>query len=228
MVIDRFPSAHRETSGSDLTAPLKAQGIEAVIVAEEADLESVSSDRPPQMAIVDLSSLREPDLRRCVRRCSELRLPVIALVPGEQVAALEATLGVDDFIVYPFSSSELVARAKRAIWRTRLPEGSELIRAGDLVINPMRYEVSVSGKRVDLRFKEYELLRLLATSPGRVYSREALLNRVWGYDFFGGTRTVDVHIRRLRSKIEDADHAFIETIWNVGYRFKDFGGRPDP
>ena len=71
---------------------------------------------------------------------------------------------------------------------------------------------------MSLRFKEYKLLRLLASNPGRVYTREALRSQIWGYEYFGGTRTVDVHIRRLRSKIEDADNSFIETIWNVGYR----------
>ena len=75
------------------------------------------------------------------------------------------------------------------------------------------------GRKVLLTYKEYQLLVLLASTPGRVYTRDNLLSQVWGYDYFGGTRTVDVHIRRLRSKIEDASHSFIETIWNVGYRF---------
>ncbi len=81
--------------------------------------------------------------------------------------------------------------------------------------------MSLGERRIDLTFKEYELLRLMASHPGRVFTREALLNEVWGYHYFGGTRTVDVHIRRLRSKIEDSDHAFIETVWQVGYRLKD-------
>jgi DNA-binding response OmpR family regulator len=96
-----------------------------------------------------------------------------------------------------------------------------MVRVGDMTINAANFEVSVGGRRVSLRFKEYELLLLMAANPGRVYSREALLNKVWGYDYLGGTRTVDVHIRRLRSKIEDAEHTFIETVWQVGYRFKD-------
>ena len=116
----------------------------------------------------------------------------------------------------------MVTRVKLTLHRNRHEDGDEVIRAGSLVINPSTYEVSLRGKRVNLRFKEYELLRLLATNPGRVYSREALLSSIWGYDYFGGTRTVDVHIRRLRSKIEDAEHPYIETIWNVGYRFRDF------
>jgi DNA-binding response OmpR family regulator len=92
---------------------------------------------------------------------------------------------------------------------------------GDLQIDTSSYEVTIRGSRIGLRFKEYELLKLLAENPGRVFSRDALLNQIWGYEYFGGTRTVDVHIRRLRSKMEDAEHNFIETIWNVGYRFRE-------
>ena len=99
-------------------------------------------------------------------------------------------------------------------------DGEDVVRAGDLVINTANFEVSIGGRRVSLRYKEYELLLLMASNPGRVFSREALLNRIWGYDYLGGTRTVDVHIRRLRSKIDDAERTFIETVWQVGYRFR--------
>ena len=95
-----------------------------------------------------------------------------------------------------------------------------MIRAGDLVLDLDRYDVTLMGRKVLLTYKEYQMLVLLASNPGRGYTRESLLIEVWGYDYFGGTRTVDVHIRRLRSKIEDASNSFIETIWNVGYRFK--------
>ena len=95
-----------------------------------------------------------------------------------------------------------------------------VIRAADLVIDPHRYDVHLAGRKVLLTFKEYELLKLLASTPGHVYSRDKLLDQVWGYQYFGGTRTVDVHVRRLRSKIEDATHTFIETVRNVGYRFR--------
>jgi two-component system alkaline phosphatase synthesis response regulator PhoP len=94
------------------------------------------------------------------------------------------------------------------------------IRSGDLVINTQQYDVFLAGRTVLLTFKEYELLKLLASNPGRVFSREQLLEQVWGYQYFGGTRTVDVHVRRLRSKIEDATHTFVDTVWNVGYRFR--------
>lgn len=88
------------------------------------------------------------------------------------------------------------------------------------MIDPAQCEVTLEGEVVELTFKEYELLRFLASNRGRVFTREALLNWVWGYDYYGGERTVDVHVRRLRSKIEDSKHVFIETVRNIGYRFK--------
>ena len=96
-----------------------------------------------------------------------------------------------------------------------------IIKAGDLAIDPIRCEVEVGGRLMALTFKEYELLKLLATNKGKVFTREALLNEIWGYDYYGGDRTVDVHIRRLRSKIEDPEHSFIDTVRNIGYKFKD-------
>jgi len=101
-----------------------------------------------------------------------------------------------------------------------IPTDSEdMIKAGDLIIDVSRYEVTLSGSKLELTFKEYELLKFLASNKGRVYSRDQLLDKIWGYDYYGGTRTVDVHIRRLRSKIEDRRHAFIETVRNIGYKF---------
>ena len=100
------------------------------------------------------------------------------------------------------------------------PSGPTLLKVGDLSIDQERYVVTVAGRRVALTYKEFQLLVLLASNPGRVYTREALLSQIWGYDYLGGTRTVDVHIRRLRSKVESPGRSFVETIWNVGYRFK--------
>ena len=129
---------------------------------------------------------------------------------------------ITDFIVSPFLEEELITRSIFSVKRaTVAPLEEDLINRGDLTINPSNYEVLINNIRVHLRFKEYELLLLLASNPGRVYDRATLLNQIWGYDYFGGTRTVDVHIRRLRSKIENnAENPYIETIWNVGYRFR--------
>ena len=126
----------------------------------------------------------------------------------------------DEFILSPVQQEELVARIKQAIFRVSGPAGGQQLKVGDLTIDLERYDVMMAGRRVSLTYKEFQLLVMLASNPGRVYSRDVLLSQVWGYDYLGGTRTVDVHVRRLRSKIEDPDHSFIETIWNVGYRFR--------
>ncbi len=223
MATGRAPLADDYTPWSDLTAALRAQGIEAVVVSNEADLEAAGGGPSPHLALLNMASTSISDAKRYIRGCARMGLPVIALVPERQAAALDVTLEIDDFVVIPSSPGEIVTRAKRALRRTKAEGDDDVIRIGDLVINPITYEVSLKGRRVNLRFKEYELLKLLATNPGRVYTRESLLSIIWGYDYFGGTRTVDVHIRRLRSKIEDADLPFIETIWNVGYRFRDPG-----
>ena len=146
--------------------------------------------------------------------------PVIAAVSAEHLLAPDLALKVDDFIVVPWSLGELALRIRRRLERPGPADEPGVIRVEDLVIDSNRYDVFLAGKPVLLTFKEYELLKLLASTPGRVYTREALLEQVWGYQYFGGTRTVDVHIRRLRSKIEDATHTFIDTVWNVGYRFR--------
>jgi DNA-binding response OmpR family regulator len=158
-----------------------------------------------------LAQLRE------IRR--KRHLPVIALVSCEGIDCIGSNLEIDDFVVKPWDLTELVTRTMRIINWTDNVESENLIKCGDLVIDIAKCEVSVGGKLLALTFKEYELLKFLAKNRGRVFSREALLNELWGYDYYGGDRTVDVHIRRLRSKIEDSTHTFIETVRNIGYKF---------
>ena len=149
-------------------------------------------------------------------------LPVIVLVsPSTLPLALEQ--GFEDFAMQPWNMDELSARIRRAISRTARPGGDGIIKSGVLAIDPVRCEVEIAGRLLALTFKEYELLKLLATHKGKVFTRESLLNEIWGYDYYGGDRTVDVHIRRLRSKIEDPVHTFIDTVRNIGYKFKDAG-----
>ena len=152
----------------------------------------------------------------------EKHTPVMALIPGEMLDRIDGHLNVaDDFLTIPYDDRELVLRIKRLLnHKTKSVDSVELIKCDGLVIDLAKREVTVGGRVVDLTFKEYELLKLLASNRGRVYTREALLNRIWGYDYFGGDRTVDVHIRRLRSKIEDSSYTFIETVRNIGYRFR--------
>ncbi len=125
----------------------------------------------------------------------------------------------DDFLLKPLIKEEVLSRLKLALWRVNKVDNENIIKKGDLVIDSSKYEVKIDDKLVDLTYKEYELLKFLASNPGRVFSRDALLNKIWGYDYYGGTRTVDVHIRRLRGKIEDHKHSFIDTVRNVGYKF---------
>jgi len=147
------------------------------------------------------------------------KIPVIALIPGEVTDDADSLRDIDDFITRPYDTRELILRINRLARRPEDTENKEQIKYNDLTIDFVTCEVTVEGEIVELTFKEYEMLKLLAGSPGRVYTRENLLDKIWGYDYFGGDRTVDVHVRRLRSKIEDANHTFIETVRNIGYRF---------
>jgi DNA-binding response OmpR family regulator len=150
--------------------------------------------------------------------------PIIALVHRELLDSVDGHLnGADDFIVKPCNLRELEIRIKRLLHEAAKTDSHELMKCGDLVIDLARCEVTLAGQPIELTFREYELLKFLVGNRGRVYTREALLNKVWGYDYYGGDRTVDVHIRRLRSKIEDSQHSFIETVRNIGYRLRDDG-----
>lgn len=149
------------------------------------------------------------------------RLSILAIFSKMTLDKLASDLDIDDFVVEPYDLSELAARLRRVETQSHIVANSELIECGDLLIDQAKYEVSVNGKLVPLTFKEYELLKFLVSNRGHVFTRESLLNQVWGYDYYGGDRTVDVHIRRLRSKIEDSTHTFVETVRNIGYRFID-------
>ncbi len=200
--------------------PLRSRGIEPVLMTSPSDLESVDDANPSTVVLILAGPIAGVGLKACLRACGDRRLPSIVLVSQDSPDWTDELLQADDFILGPLRAEELALRAERLIRRREDLEDEDVVRAGDLVINTANFEVAIGGRRVSLRYKEYELLLLMASNPGRVFSREALLNRIWGYDYLGGTRTVDVHIRRLRSKIEDAEHTFIETVWQVGYRFR--------
>jgi len=155
--------------------------------------------------------LRDPQIRE--------GLAIIAIARHDQLSLVGAGVEVDDLVTPPVDEDELRTRVARALWR-RNGDVSTVLQFGSLVIDLERYTVTVDDGVVDLTYKEYELLRFLASNAGKPFTREALLSRVWGYDYYGGSRTVDVHIRRIRSKIERRDQ-YIDTVRNVGYRFID-------
>lgn len=150
-------------------------------------------------------------------------LPAVALVQDGPIPPFDLSSGHVEVSFAPITCIEALKRIELVIARANGPADRNLITHGDLVIDQDRYEVLLAGNKIDLTYKEYELLKYIAARPGRVFSREALLRAVWDYDYFGGTRTVDVHVRRLRSKINDVRYQFIETVWNVGYRFRGGG-----
>jgi DNA-binding response OmpR family regulator len=172
--------------------------------------------------------------RRVLRalRSGHSRVPVIVIVSDGGWAATSADWGADDFLLHTAGPAEVEARLRLAIGRTRAAaEPPDEIRSGELVVNEATYSARINGRSLDLTFKEFELLKFLAQYPGRVFTRQQLLQEVWGYDYFGGTRTVDVHVRRLRAKLGTDNEQLIGTVRNVGYRFvpaKGGAARPDP
>ncbi|MBQ2115522.1 MAG: response regulator transcription factor, partial [Lachnospiraceae bacterium] len=164
--------------------------------------------------------------------CREVRqkhtTPIIILSAKGEVfdKVLGLELGADDYLEKPFDSKELVARAKAVLrrYKTAAPAApvtnSKQVSYPNLTINLTNYSVAYNGKNVDMPPKELELLYFLASSPNHVYTREQLLDQIWGYEYIGDTRTVDVHIKRLREKIKDQDSWKISTIWGVGYKFE--------
>lgn len=139
---------------------------------------------------------------------------ILAVIRPDQLSVVRDGVEVDDFLLEGSSGEEARARVRR------LARSGESARPDGLVIDEGRYQVRVDGMPVELTFKEFELLRFLASHPGRVFTRQMLLEQVWGYDYFGGTRTVDVHVRRIRSKIEREGRTYIRTVRGVGYIFE--------
>jgi DNA-binding response OmpR family regulator len=171
----------------------------------------VVADEDPEGAFALCRALRKRDLPL---------EPLLLLVNGAQLADLELREDLfDDFCLSPFHPRELEARLKHLFWRTGRGTRPELVEYGPLVLNLETYQAYVSQKPLDLTYMEYELLKFLATHPGKVFTRETLLSRVWGYEYYGGARTVDVHIRRLRAKLGEEHANLIQTVRSVGYRF---------
>lgn len=171
----------------------------------------VCADEQPDGAFALCRSVRKRDIPFA---------PLLLVLSPQQLGALELREDLfDDFCATPCDPRELEARLAHLFWRTGRGLRPELVEYGPLVLNLETYQGSVGGKPLPLTFMEYELLKFLATHPGRVFTRETLLSRVWGYEYYGGARTVDVHVRRLRAKLGEEHANLIGTVRSVGYRF---------
>jgi two-component system, OmpR family, alkaline phosphatase synthesis response regulator PhoP len=156
---------------------------------------------------------------RALRKRDEPIEPLLVVVSGAQLGELDTRDELyDDFIIGPFHPRELEARLKHLLWRTGRGPSPQVVEYGSLVLNLETYQAAIEGRPLDLTFMEYELLKYLASHPGKVFTREALLNRVWGYEYYGGARTVDVHVRRLRAKLGEEHANLIQTVRSVGYK----------
>jgi DNA-binding response OmpR family regulator len=157
---------------------------------------------------------------RALRKRDTVVEPVLLLVTGAQLAELELREDLfDDFCLSPFHPKELEARLRHLVWRTGRGTRPEIVDYGGLVLNLETYQAAFEDRQLDLTYMEYELLKFFATHPGKVFTREQLLSRVWGYEYDGGARTVDVHVRRLRAKLGEEHASLIQTVRSVGYRF---------
>lgn len=184
----------------------------------------------PNMILLDLMLPGIDGYQVCREVRTKSNVPIIMLsAKGEifdKVLGLE--LGADDYIMKPFDSKELVARVKAVLRRyqpiksstTSTVSAAKCVEYPDLTINLSNYSVIYNGKQVDMPPKELELLYFLAASPNQVFTREQLLDHIWGYEYIGDTRTVDVHVKRLREKIKDHDAWQIATVWGIGYKFE--------
>ncbi len=184
--------------------------------------EAGSPPRRPDVAVVLDEDGDSAPLCMRLRGDDELgEVPIVVSVEPARLELSSEVIDVHELIVAPFTSAELSARIARARRAVHGVEDGDLVRSGSLELNLAAYQVKVDGEPVDFTYMEYELLKFLMTHPRRAFSREALLSRVWGYDFYGGARTVDVHVRRVRAKLGSEHAAKLKTVRRVGYRWGD-------
>ena len=210
---------------------LVKEGFEVRIAADGGKAIAEFQKSVPDLILLDIMLPVMDGWAVCAKIRETSKVPIIMLTAKSEVfdriQGLE--MGADDYIVKPFEMKELLARINAVLRRTEIPvDTSKILRFDKLTINLDAYELTVDGKKIDTPPKELELLYHLAATPNRVYTRNQLLDEVWGFDYFGDSRTVDVHIKRLREKIENvSDQWALKTVWGVGYKFELLGGKTE-
>ena len=216
--------------GELLRLYLEKEGFETAIATDGEQALSMFAESGFSLVLLDVMMPRMDGWETCRRIRAGSEVPIIMLTAkGEtfdKVLGLE--LGADDYIVKPFDTKEVVARIKAVLRRyampsagAKQPDEDKLLTYDQLVINLTRYEMKVAGKVVDTPPKELELVYFLASNPNRVFTRDQLLDEVWGFEYYGDSRTIDVHIKRLREKLEGVSEQWsLKTVWGVGYKFE--------
>lgn len=205
------------------------EGYKAISSSDGIDAVEKFRSYGPSLILLDVMMPGKDGYQVCQEIRKESNVPIIMVTAKtedrDKIMGLD--MGADDYIVKPFSPGEVMARVRAIMRRVEIAEGSsgEILRKYNLFVNISEYKTTVNGQVVNLTKKETEILWLLASNPSRVYSRDVLLDKIWGYDYLGDVRTVDTHIKRLRAKLEGYSHEAwdIKTIWGVGYKFEQTG-----
>ena len=204
---------------------MEKEGFETVCAYTGDEALTKFEEQQPDLIVLDLMLPGIDGWQVCREIRKTSAVPIIMLTAKSETfdKVLGLELGADDYITKPFEAKELLARVKAVLRRsgTQAPEEKKVVSFKNLSINIENYELEIKGEQVDAPPKEIELLYFLASNPNRVYTREQLLEEVWGFDYFGDSRTVDVHIKRLREKLEGAEDGWqLKTVWGVGYKFE--------
>jgi len=207
-------AVYPETCSEGLDDGLTLAGATKVGIGELTPEEDALGEA--DVLVVELGPQPMRRIREIDRIGETVGLPLIVVASADQMVLMESATGITDFLIEPVDPVEVRLRLMRLV---RSESGEDIIHFKDLELNPLTYQALLSNNPMDLTFMEYELLRFLAENPVRVWSRPQLLSRVWGYDYYGGSRTVDVHIRRLRAKLGEERSSWITTVRSVGYRF---------
>ncbi len=204
---------------------MEKEGYETVVAGDGRMAVDLFADNPVDLILLDIMLPKLDGWQVCRELRKTSQVPIIMITAKGEVfdRILGLELGADDYISKPFDTKEVVARVKAVLRRTVADDEEEVkeVRYDKLIINLSNYELIVNGVQVDTPPKELELIYHLASNPNRVYTRDQLLDEVWGFDYYGDSRTVDVHVKRLREKLEGvSDEWNLKTVWGVGYKFE--------
>ena len=214
-----YVAIYPESPSQGLTTAVLSAGYQPVPVADVADAGRKEPPNGWHAVLVELGDLPDLALTIATKMQEELSIPAVLVVDRTATEGLIDAAGYHDFVLTPIDHAELKVRLHRLGVVSEPATEEILLRYEDLELNTATYQATIAGSPRDLTYMEYELLRFFVENPGRVWSREQILSKVWGYDYFGGSRTVDVHVRRLRAKLGEERSSWITTVRSVGYRF---------